>query len=99
MQHASLYAVALLTAGTLIAACASSEPVGDTPPVTQEAPATEPAPKGNGSGAKPPPPPPAVECTSVKCSADSECASACGTADAVGCCDTATHQCFKSSGK
>jgi hypothetical protein len=96
MQHASLSAFVLVTAGTLIAACASSDPPDGVAPETQEAPATEPAPKGTGNAEKPPPPPP-PECTTVKCSADSDCAAACGTADSKGCCDTATHQCFKSS--
>lgn len=98
MQHASLYAVAFVTVGTLIAACASSDPPDDgavTP--TQEQPATEPAPKGTGNGQAPPAPPPPPECETVKCTADSDCATACGTASSKGCCDTATHQCFKSS--
>jgi hypothetical protein len=95
MKHASLsVAAAAILLGTLIAACASSD---DSPPQpTQEAPATEAAPTGTGNAVKPPPPPP--DCTTVKCSADGDCAAACGTSGAIGCCDAA-HTCFRSSAK
>ena len=95
MKHATLSAAAaLFITGSLILACASSE---DTPPdaqPTQAAPATEPAPSGTGAAAKPPPPP---DCTSTKCTADSDCATACGGSGGIGCCDTHVGTCFKSS--
>ncbi len=95
MQHASLYAAAVLT-GTLIAACASSDPGPEpTQQPTQSAPANEPAPSGGGSATKPPDKP--ADCTSTKCSTDSDCTAACGGGGKLGCCDTHTNTCYNSS--